>query len=74
MPESADPTLTEERRYHAYRGNEIPVYVRLLWVGFYALAIVYCLYYLFPAIRSEFRPRGEYRNAPTTTVEPAPSP
>lgn len=48
-----------ENSYHRYRGNEIPFYVRLLWVGFYSLAIYYVIRYMFPAIQQEFRPESK---------------
>lgn len=74
----ADPTLVAERRFHSYEGSVIPFFVRLLWVGFYCLAIYYCLAYLFPSLRLEFRggggggaPRAVERPAGDT---PAPSP
>ena len=39
--------------YHAYTGNRIPWYVRLMWIGFWAFAIVYTIRFLFPAVQQE---------------------
>lgn len=57
MADAPFPSLEDEQKFHTYRGSAIPFYVRLLWVGFYTLAIFYALLYLFPAIRSEFQPK-----------------
>ncbi|MFO0949535.1 MAG: hypothetical protein U1D30_27075 [Planctomycetota bacterium] len=46
-----------EHRYHTYRGHQIPFIVRLIWVGFYSLAIFYVIRYMFPSIQQEFRSR-----------------
>ena len=49
-----DPSSAEgENQYHHYRGNVIPWYVRLMWLGFWILAIVYVVRFLFPAIQVE---------------------
>lgn len=51
---SIDATSAEiEHRYHHYRGNRIPWYVRLIWIGFWVLAISYVVQYLFPALQIE---------------------
>ena len=42
-----------EGEFHHYRGNHIPWYVRLMWLGFWALAIAYTIQLLFPALRLE---------------------
>ncbi len=42
-----------EQQYHNYTSNDIPWYVRLMWLGFWVLAIVYTIRYLFPALQSE---------------------
>lgn len=42
-----------EGKFHAYRGNEIPWYVRLMWLGFWILAVAYTIRLLFPALRRE---------------------
>jgi hypothetical protein len=42
-----------EHRYHHYRGNRIPWYVRLIWLGFWVMATYYVVQYLFPALQVE---------------------
>ena len=61
MAEPQDQSAIEEHQFHSYQSSVIPFYVRLLWVAFYSLAIFYCLLYLFPSIRDEFRPRASQR-------------
>jgi hypothetical protein len=56
MAELDDDSVRIEQQYHTYKGHQIPFYVRLLWVGFYCLAIYYVLRFMFPAMREEFRP------------------
>ena len=43
-----------EHRYHHYRGNAIPWYVRLMWLGFWVFAIAYTIQFVFPALQVEF--------------------
>ncbi len=43
----------QENRFHHYRGNAIPWYVRLIWIGFWIFAIVYTVQYLFPDLQRE---------------------
>ncbi len=50
-PTHAGPEL--ENQFHRYRGNRIPWYVRLLWIGFWVLAVYYTIAYLFPALQTE---------------------
>ncbi len=45
--------IVSEGRYHNYTSNAIPWYVRLIWLGFWTLAIVYTIQYLFPALQAE---------------------
>ena len=42
-----------EGTFHRYRGNDIPWYVRVIWLGFWILAVVYTIRFLFPALRVE---------------------
>jgi hypothetical protein len=42
-----------ENQFHHYRGNEIPWYVRFMWLGFWVLTVVYTIRYLFPALQRE---------------------
>ena len=46
-------TIEADESFHNYTGNRIPWYVRLIWIGFWAFAIVYTIRYLFPAIQAE---------------------
>lgn len=49
-----DPSSAEaEHRYHHYTGNEIPWYVRLIWLLFWGFTIYYTIQYLFPAVQTE---------------------
>lgn len=53
MPQ-LDPSSAEaEHRFHHYTGNEIPWYVRLIWMLFWGFTIYYTIQYLFPAVQSE---------------------
>jgi hypothetical protein len=46
-----------ESKYHRYRGNVIPWYIRLMWVGFWILAVAYTIRLLFPALQAELFPK-----------------
>lgn len=51
---SSEPTTPDnDQRYHDYVGNEIPWYVRVIWIGFWIFAVAYTIVYLFPALRVE---------------------
>ncbi|MEZ5941960.1 MAG: hypothetical protein R3C18_11250 [Planctomycetaceae bacterium] len=43
----------EEHRHHTYTSNDIPWYVRLVWILFWAFVIYYSLTYFIPAIDKE---------------------
>ncbi len=43
----------EEHRFHRYRGNVIPWFVRVMWLGFWIFAVVYVLKYFLPALQIE---------------------
>ena len=45
--------IRSEGEYHNYTSNSIPWYVRLMWLGFWILAITYTIRFLFPAVQSE---------------------
>lgn len=45
--------IQSEGQYHSYTGNMIPWFVRLMWLGFWILAVVYTVKFLFPAIQTE---------------------
>lgn len=51
MPEQSTPE--QEHQYHHYRGNVIPWYIRLIWVGFWIGSIFYIIRYFFPALQIE---------------------
>lgn len=53
MSQPTDTSAEVEHQYHHYTGNRIPWYVRLMWVGFWCLAVYYAVRYLFPAIQAE---------------------
>ncbi|MFM7168801.1 MAG: hypothetical protein ACKO3T_26485 [Planctomycetaceae bacterium] len=46
-------TPEQEHVYHYYRGNEIPWYVRVIWLGFWIFTVVYIIRYFFPALQTE---------------------
>ena len=47
------PSPRQEHTFHHYRGNVIPWYVRLIWIGFWAFAVYYIIANFFPALRIE---------------------
>jgi hypothetical protein len=51
--EKAEHSIAAEAKFHDYSSNEIPWYVRILWLGFWILAVVYTIRFLFPAIQRE---------------------
>ena len=51
IPPAGSPEA--ENQFHHYRGNVIPWYVRLIWIGFWIFAVVYTVRYLFPNLQSE---------------------
>ena len=46
-------TAEVEHEHHHYTGNDIPWYVRLIWLGFWVFAIYYTIRFLFPAVQVE---------------------
>ena len=42
-----------EHRFHAYTGNDIPWYVRAIWIGFWIFAVTYTIRFLLPAMQVE---------------------
>lgn len=46
-------TPEQEHVYHYYRGNEIPWYVRAIWLGFWVFTVYYIIRYFFPAMQIE---------------------
>ncbi len=53
MSKSEKSTIETESQFHNYRGNHIPWYVRLMWLGFWVLAVAYTIRLLFPALQVE---------------------
>ncbi|MGE0755389.1 MAG: hypothetical protein AB7O38_00145 [Pirellulaceae bacterium] len=53
MNKSQPASIESENQFHMYRGNDIPWYVRLMWLGFWVLTVVYVIRYMFPAIQTE---------------------
>lgn len=54
MFSNADQSTPEQEHvYHYYRGNEIPWYVRVIWLGFWVFTVVYIIRYFFPAMQTE---------------------
>jgi len=50
---SNETPVGTEKKYHKYVSNDIPWYVRVLWLGFWVLAVVYTVRFMFPAIQLE---------------------
>ena len=53
MTEQDPSTIEAEEQFHHYRGNRIPWYVRVMWLGFWIFAIAYTIRFLFPALQVE---------------------
>lgn len=52
--DGTDPSSPErEHIYHYYRGNEIPWYIRAIWLGFWIFTVYYIIRYFFPAMQVE---------------------
>ncbi|MCA9178328.1 MAG: hypothetical protein KDB14_27895 [Planctomycetales bacterium] len=54
MADREEQSAEVEHQYHHYRGNVIPWFVRLMWLGFWVFAIAYTVIYLFPSLQTEF--------------------
>ena len=50
-PEQTTPE--QEHAFHYYRGNEIPWYIRVIWLGFWILTVYYIIRNFFPAMQVE---------------------
>lgn len=46
-------TAEEEHRHHTYTGNDIPWYVRMIWMFFWVFVVYYGITYFLPAIDAE---------------------
>lgn len=53
MPDSGPGAPQSEHRYHDYVGNDIPWYVRAIWIGFWIFAVSYTIRYMLPAMQIE---------------------
>ncbi|MEY3459808.1 MAG: hypothetical protein RL215_2965 [Planctomycetota bacterium] len=54
LPQIPDQTTPEQEHvYHYYRGNEIPWYVRMMWLGFWVFTVIYVIRWFFPAMQVE---------------------
>ena len=53
MDHLKNSSAEEDHRYHHYTSNDIPWYVRLIWMGFWVLAIYYVVAWLMPAMQVE---------------------
>jgi hypothetical protein len=51
--EVEQPTPEDESRYQYYTGNQIPWFVRLMWLAFWCFAAYYTVRYFFPAVQRE---------------------
>lgn len=56
MSEIKPTSIESDETYHSYVSNRIPWFVRLIWIAFWAFAIVYTIRFLFPAIQIELFP------------------
>ncbi len=57
QPASTDTSPHSEHRFHHYSGNDIPWYVRVIWIGFWIFAVVYTIRFLLPAMQVELLER-----------------
>jgi hypothetical protein len=53
MSQAEDTSPEAEGKNHRYVGNAIPWYVRVIWLGFWILCILYILRWLIPALKVE---------------------
>ncbi len=53
MTDPADTSAQEESLFHQYTGNDIPWFVRVIWILFWIFAIVYALRWALPLIPVE---------------------
>jgi len=47
------PVPEHEHSFHHYRGNAIPWYVRVIWIGFWIFTVYYIIANFFPAMQIE---------------------
>ncbi len=53
MSELEEQSVTKEHEFHNYTGNQIPWYVRFIWLLFWIFAVYYAIKYLFGAVQVE---------------------
>lgn len=53
QPSGETAKAEQEHRFHHYTGNDIPWYVRLIWILFWIFAIYYAVRYFLPMIQVE---------------------
>ena len=53
LPPTAETSPESEGRFHAYSSNDIPWYVRAIWIGFWIFAVTYTIRFLLPAMQLE---------------------
>lgn len=53
MSQVEQTSAEQEHEHHSYTSNEIPWYVRLIWVLFWIFVIYYGITYFLPAIQRE---------------------
>ncbi len=53
MTKPEQKTAETEKQFHSYKSSEIPWYVRLIWILFWALAIYYIIKFFLPIIQIE---------------------
>jgi hypothetical protein len=51
MSDVKSSSLNEERQHLRYRGNKIPLFVRLIWIGYWVFAIYYAIQFFLPALQ-----------------------
>jgi len=57
QPAAPESSARSEHRFHYYVGNDIPWYVRAIWIGFWIFAVVYTIRFLLPAMQIELLER-----------------
>lgn len=53
MSDSEQTSAEADQRFHNYTTNDIPWYVRLIWLLFWAFIVYYTVKYFFPVIQTE---------------------
>ncbi|MGE0609391.1 MAG: hypothetical protein AB7O62_20030 [Pirellulales bacterium] len=53
MADTEPNSAEAEGQFHDYRTNQIPWYVRVIWILFWCIAIYYAVVHLFPNLQTE---------------------